>query len=43
MDEEIIIDENSGIVLVLDQTELDPNGYPLYVQYTLDEWNEMYK
>lgn len=43
MDEEIIVDESTGTVLVLDQNELDPNGYPLYTEYTLDEWNETYK
>lgn len=41
MNEETIIDENTGIVLVLDETELDPNGHPIYVQYTLEEWSNL--
>ena len=41
MDEEVLIDEDNQIVTVINHNELDPNGEPLIVEYTLDEWNDI--
>ena len=41
VDEEVIIDEENKIVTVINYDELDPNGEPLMVEYTLDEWNDI--
>lgn len=38
---DIEIDSDNGVVLILDSDELDPNGYPLGIEYTIDEWNEI--
>lgn len=35
------IDEERGIVLVTDETELDPNGEPTVAEYTIEEWNNI--
>ena len=41
MDEEVVIDEENQTVTVINHNELDPNGEPLIVEYTLDEWNDI--
>ena len=41
MDEEVVIDEENQTVTVINYGELDPNGEPLMVEYTLDEWNDI--
>lgn len=41
VDEEVLIDEENQIVTVINYDEMDPNGEPLMVEYTLDEWNNI--
>ena len=41
VDEEVVIDEENQTVTVINYSELDPNGEPLMVEYTLDEWNDI--
>lgn len=41
VDEEVVIDEENQTVTVINYGELDPNGEPLMVEYTLDEWNDI--
>lgn len=41
MNEEIVIDEELGIVTVINYNELDPNSEPLIVEYTIEEWNSI--
>lgn len=33
--------EEAKIVLVLDESNLDPNGQPTFVQYTFEEWEQI--
>ena len=40
MKEEYYIDEERGVVVV-ETSEVDPNGTPLFVEYTLDEWEDL--
>ena len=37
----IQIDSDRGTVLIFDPNELDPNGDPLIIEYTIEEWNEI--
>jgi hypothetical protein len=41
MEQEIYIDEEKRIVLIVDSSELDPNGNPLFVEYTFEEWDAL--
>lgn len=34
------IDSDRGVVLV-ETDETDPNGFPLFVEYTLEEWDQL--
>ncbi len=38
---EIEINEELGIVLITDPSELLPDGEPLIVEYSIDEWETM--
>ena len=39
----IEIDSDQGIVLIWDETEVDPNGEPIIVEYTIEEWNKLHE
>lgn len=41
MDQEIYIDEDNQKVIVMDPTEVDPSGNPLFVEYTFEEWEAL--
>jgi len=42
MNEEVVRDEEAGIVLVFDYNNLMPDGEPLCAQYTIEEYDELF-
>ena len=42
MNEEVVRDEEAGIVLVFDYSNFDPSGTPLCAQYTIEEYDELF-
>jgi len=41
MEQEIYIDSDNQKVTIVDPNELDPNGNPIFVEYTFDEWDAL--
>lgn len=43
MNEEVIRDEELGLVFVFNHDNLDPNGEPECVEYTIEEYDSLNK
>ena len=41
MNEEVIIDKENDLVAIINSDELDPDGEPIIVEMTIEEYNEM--
>lgn len=41
MNEEVIIDKENNLVTIINSDELDPDGEPIIVEMTIEEYNEM--